>query len=345
MTGESVNNEVLVSGDELLETVRKALAKVDVRQDVAEHVAQGLVWTSLRGIDSHGVRLLPHYVEAVKKGRITPAPDTRFTQQAPAAGLLDADHTFGHFAGMQAMHKAMDLAQENGIAAVAVANSSHCGAMSWFCFEAAKRDMLGLAFTHATPRVQTPGSNRSYFGNNPVCLVAPMEKEEPFCFDAATSAITFNKVKSLAAAGLPVAPGLVSDAEGRETTDPSQAQQLQPIGGYKGFGLSMMADILCALLSGMPFGGHVSKMYGGDMSEKRRLGHFFCALNIAAFQDPVLFKRRLRDMAHEVRNEPALDPEKPVLVPGDPENAAFARRNAEGVPLPRHVYEAVMALV
>lgn len=100
--------------------------------------------------------------------------------------------------------------------------------------------MIGLAFTHATPRVKSPGSNRAFFGNNPVCMVAPMQGEAPFCFDAATSSITFNAVKATAAAGQRLSAGLVADAQGHETTDPSKAEQLMPIGDYKGFGLSMM---------------------------------------------------------------------------------------------------------
>lgn len=334
----------LIFADVLRELGRKALSAAGVREDIIESVVEGLVWTSVRGIDSHGIRLLPHYIAGVKGGRINPNPNMKFIQSAPAIGLVDADHTFGHAAGMKAMKHAVELARESGIAAVAVKNSSHCGAMSWFAHEAAYKGMIGLAFSHATPRVKSPGSNRSFFGNNPVCLVAPMQGEEPFCFDAATTGITFNAVKAAAAAGTKLPPGLVADAEGYETTDPARAEQLLPIGDYKGFGLSMMVDILCALLTGMPAGNKVSKMFGESMAQKRELGHFFCAINIASFLDPGIFAARLKQTAEAVRAEPALDPSKPVMVPGDPEKKAWQERTRRGVPVPGHVWEELIGL-
>ena len=236
------------------------------------------------------------------------------------------------------MKHAIELARESGIGAVSVSNSSHCGALSYFAHAAAEQDMIGMAFTHATARVKSPGSRRAFFGNNPLCLVAPMRDEAPFCFDAATTSITFNAVKAAAAAGKTLPPGLVADADGNETTDPTKAEQLLPIGDYKGFGLSMMVDILCAVLSGMPNGNNVSKMFGDPMSKKRELGHFFCAIRIDAFRDVEEFKAELQEMAERVRNEPATDPEiRRVMVPGDAEKKAYASLSELGIKVPPHI--------
>jgi len=335
------NQTIVVSADALRDSGKKALAAAHVREDIIDPVINGLIWTSLRGIDSHGIRLLPHYIAGVKGGRINPDPNMSFVRSSPAVGMVDADHTFGHASGMKAMGHAIELARESGMGAVGVQNSSHCGAMSWFAHAAAQQGMIGLAFTHATPRVKSPGSNRAFFGNNPVCLVAPMHDEEPFCFDAATTSITFNAVKAAAAAGKTLPPGLVADAQGIETTDPHRAEQLLPIGDYKGFGLSMMVDILCALLTGMPEGNKVSKMFGESMSKKRLLGHFFCAINIASFTDLNRFAARLKQMADNVRAEPALEPSRPVMVPGDPEKKAWAERMEKGVPVPGIVWHEI----
>lgn len=335
-----------IPADTLRQMAYDALARVGVREDVIQPVANGLVWTSLRGIDSHGIRLLPHYVEGVKGGRLNPDPEMAFERTAAATGTLDADHTFGHAAGVEAMKHAIDLARESGIGAVSVRNSSHCGALSYFAHAAAEQDMIGLAFTHATARVKSPGASRAFFGNNPLCLVAPMQGEAPFCFDAATTSTTFNAVKAAAAAGKSLPPGLVADAEGNETTDPTKAEQLLPIGDYKGFGLSMMVDILCAVLSGMPNGNNVSKMFADPMSEKRELGQFFCALRIDAFRDANTFKEELKDMAERVRNEPATDPEiRRVMVPGDPEKENWAARLSNGIPVALHDYHSIGALL
>lgn len=319
-----------------LSTVLKAAG---AREDIAEITAQGLVWASLRGIDSHGIRLLPHYVEGLLKGRINREPDVSFKAASPSTGLFDADHTIGHFAGIEAMKEAVKLARDAGSGWVAVANSSHCGAMSFFAHEAAREDMIGFAFTHATSRVRSSGGTRPFFGNNPVCCVAPMQNEGPFCFDAATTGTTFNEVKRCGECGEMLPSGLVADKDGRETTDPAKAEQLLPIGDYKGYGISMMVDILCGLLSGMACGPDVTKMYGSSMSEPRKIGHFFGAVRIDAFQPVDLFKARLQQLADAARAEPRLDMNQAVMVPGDPEKKNEAHRREKGIPVARHELE------
>lgn len=338
-------NVHFINQERLLEMCQNPLRKLNVREDIIESVSKGLVWTSLRGIDSHGVRLLPHYVACVKGGRLNPDPVLAFERTGASTGKLDADHTFGHAAGAEAMSHAINLADESGVGAVSVRNSSHCGALSNFGHLAAERDMIGMIFTHATSRVQTPGSNRAFFGNNPICLVAPMLGEDPFCFDAATTTITFNAVNAAASASEELAPGLVADSEGRDTTDPNQAQQLMPIGDYKGFGLSMLVDVLCAVLSGMPSGNKVSQMFKDPLSQKRYLGQFFCALRIDSFRPSDLFKRELKELADRVRAEPVKkESSGKILVPGDPEKITFRERSQSGVPIPPDVWAELIAL-
>jgi len=312
---------------------KAVLEAAGARCDVAEIVASGLAWASMRGIDSHGIRLLTHYVDGLRHGRINPNPNIKFNAVTASTGLFDADHTFGHYAGMKAIEEAVRIANKAGTGWVAVANSSHCGAMSYFAHVAARHDMIGFAFTHATARLRSPGGARPFFGNNPICCVAPMQDEGPFCFDAATTSITFNAVKRYAEGGKVLPSGLVADALGRDTTDPNRAEQLIPIGDYKGFGISMMVDLFCALLSGMAGGRDVSRMYGSSMSERRRIGHFFGAIRIDAFQPPHLFKSRLQEMANAVRVEPRINTERSVMVPGDPEKVNEAERKRNGIPM------------
>ncbi|MEK7287921.1 MAG: Ldh family oxidoreductase, partial [Elusimicrobiota bacterium] len=113
------------------------LIAAGVRVGISKDVANSLSQASLRGVDSHGVRLLPHYIEALRSGRINPNPELKFKKTATAAGVVDADHTFGHAAGAFAMRQAMQLAQKSGIGAVSVANSSHFGAAAYFTLIAA----------------------------------------------------------------------------------------------------------------------------------------------------------------------------------------------------------------
>ena len=132
--------------------------------------------------------------------------------------------------------------------------------------------------------------------------------------------------------------GSAADKYGNATTDPHKAAQLLPIGDYKGFGWAMMVDILSGLLSGMPVGRNISKMYG-DLSEKRLLGQFFGAIRIDVFQDPVIFKSRLQKLAEEIRNEPKINRDSENMAPGDPEKKMMSKRLKEGIPVNKHEME------
>lgn len=335
----STKNLFFLEAGYIIEYMKKVLTKAGVRDDVSCHVAEGLVQASLRGIDSHGIRLLPHYLMGVEGGRINKNPRFMFNKTSASTGKLDGDHTFGHAAGVEGMNKAIEMATEAGTGHVAVYNSSHFGAAAFFAFLAAKRDMIGMCFTNATPHVLTTGSNRAFFGNNPVCFVAPCEGEGPFCLDMATSAITFNRVLQHKESNSPIPPDSVADTDGNPTTDSEKAKYLLPIGDYKGYGLSMMVDVFCSLLSGMPCGQDVSEMYSGKMSERRCLGHFFMALRIDCFEDVSAFKQRMAGMMKALRSEPRRDKDIPVQVPGDPEKKIAEIRTKEGIPVSRQLLE------
>lgn len=331
---------VLVQAGKLQEFIKSVLLKAGVRSDVAEYVAEGLVQTSLRGVDSHGIRLLPHYLNGVKGGRINPNPNYKFKQTSPSTGLFDADHTFGHAAGMEAAKRAIELATEAGTGHIAIYNSTHFGAAAYYALEIAKHDMIGMIFTNTDALVKTYAGKRPFLGNNPICFAAPCEDEEPFCLDMATSVVTFNKIRQLREEKKPAPPGVGANKEGAETTDPNEIAMLLPVGGYKGYGLSMVVEILCGLFTGMPYGPHIPKMFEAPMSQKRFLGQFVIAMKIDCFQNKEVFKERLSAMMKELRNEPALDRNIPVQVAGDPEKKNYEERIKKGIPLKPSEYEA-----
>jgi LDH2 family malate/lactate/ureidoglycolate dehydrogenase len=313
--------------------VERALLKSGVEESGAKATAKGLWQASLRGVDSHGVRLLPHYLKGVKGGRINPSPEFRFEQTSPSTGQLDADHGFGHVAGIRAMHHAMDLAREAGSGHVSVGNSNHCGSMAYFALEACREDMIGTACTHATPKMRSANATTRFFGTNPVCMAAPMASEDPFCYDGATTLMSANKIKVYGERGLELPPGCGADEHGNETRIPDLVDQLLPMGGYKGFGIAMMVDIFCGLLTGMPDGDKVTDMFKDPMSQKRHLGQFYGALRIDVFENPERFKMRLQDMADRIRHQSRQDPDVAVQVPGDPEKAYQSDRMTHGLPI------------
>ena len=225
-----------------------------VNQDSIHHVVSSLIDTSLRGVDSHGINLFPHYCRELDAGRINKNPHFQINQTAVSTASMNADHGFGYHAGVVAMDKAIELAKNTGMGAVSVKDSSHFGAAAYFGLRAAEKDCLGFAFTNADDLVKAHGGKESFFGTNPICFTAPMNSEEPFCLDMSTSVVSWNKIQNYRQSNESIPLGWAFDENGCEVTDPHKAKTLNPIGGYKGFGLGAMVDILCALLADGPLG-------------------------------------------------------------------------------------------
>ena len=321
--------------------IREIFNKLEVDKVITDYAARGILHTSLRGVDTHGLRLLHHYVQGMKEGRINKKPNIKFTSNSIATSIMDADHSLGYSAGMIAMKKAIEIAKQFGIAAVSVKNSSHCGALSYYCEEAAKNDMIGMAFTHATSKLKTPNSKKEFFGTNPICFCAPMENNKSVCFDSAQSFISFHEVLDSRVEGRELKKNIAADEHGNLTDNPNQATQLIPIGDYKGFGYAMLVDILCGLLTGMNTGDKVTKMYA-PMNEKRFLGQFFMAIKIDVFEDINLFKKRLSNLCNRIHKLPSKDGK--IYIPGEKELEIFNDRIANGIPLSQSDFEKINML-
>jgi len=309
------------------------LCSLGVTEEAAYHVAESLVMTSLRGTDSHGINLFPHYVRAVKSGRINGQANLTITQTGDSTTRLDADHAFGHYAGSVAIAEAVKMALRTGVGAVSVSNSTHFGAAAYFALQATKHNCIGFAFTNADALVKAHGAREAFFGTNPICFAAPLECEEPFCLDMATSLVSWNKVLNFRNRNENIPPDWAYDKDGVPVVDPILAASLSAVGSYKGFGLGMMVDILCALLSGSPVSRDLLPMYDSPIEEKRRISHFFLALSICHFIDPAIFRVSLQALVDRVRALQPLSSNNSVMVAGDPEKSACALRSKSGIPI------------
>lgn len=334
----------IIKADEIEAFIKKVLLSENVLASVAASVAGGLVHASLRGVDSHGIRLFPHYLRALNAGRINPKPKYRFSKTSLSTGVLDADHTYGHAAGIEAVKKAIELANSAGSGHVSVKKSSHFGAASFYALEIVKHDMIGMSFTHADSLMLTYNSTRAFLGTNPLCFACPCEGEEPFCLDMATTMLNFNKVIQLRENKEPAPAGTGADIDGNETTDSEKIVNLLPIGQYKGFGLSLMIEVLCSILTGMPYGKEITSMYKDPIEKKRCLGHFFSAIRIDCFEEVNTFKKRMRQLLEDIRNQPRKYKDVVVQVAGDPEKTFFKKRSVEGIPVKLPDWEVFMEI-
>jgi ureidoglycolate dehydrogenase (NAD+) len=267
---------------------------------------------------------LPHYAARLRNGTVKARPNITARRTGPSAAIVEGDAGMGQLVAARAMHEAINLSRETGAGAVVARNSSHCGACAWFVEMAVKEGMIGIALTHTDSIMVPPGMKRIFLGSNPIAFGAPGEPE-PVIIDMSTTHVAWGKILVARQEGKPVPPDWGADADGKPTTDAQRVVGLAPTGGHKGYALAMMVEILCAQLASVPFGRHVTKMYG-ELDKPRNLGHFMLALDVGRFTNNREFGKRVADFVQEIHDEGA-------LAPGDPERLTAERRKREGIPL------------
>jgi ureidoglycolate dehydrogenase (NAD+) len=327
---------VRLLADALIPFIEALFERAGTDRASAEAAARACVDASARGYDTHGVRLVPHYLRGIAGGRINPRPRVSFTRSAAAIGHVDADDGLGHLASYRAIDEGIAIAREAGVAAVAVGRSSHHGATGCYTIEAARRGFAALGMTHADAIVVPHGGVRPFFGTNPLSFGLPVEGEEPLLLDMATSSIPLNRVLLRRATSTALPPDVAVDEDGVMTTDPHRAAAVLSLGGlnygYKGAGLACMIDLLCSAFTGMAHGFLAPAFGGPDFATPTRLGHFFVVLRPDLFQPPDRFRASVSAMLRDLRDQPA-QPGMRVMAPSDPEKAEARERAGSGIPL------------
>lgn len=322
--------------EEIRSFVSSCLEKAGADEPSTDAVTRSLVGASLRGVDSHGIRLLPHYVKALTGGRINGTPSLNFTRLSNSTGRLDADDGFGHLAGYRAIEEGIRLADKSGLGAVTVINSSHFGAAGSYALAAAESGYLALAISNSDKLVLPYDGVMPFHGTNPLSFAAPVPQSRPFLVDMATSAIPLNRVLQYQAINRPLPPHVAVDQNGCMTTDAGNAAALLPVGGadygYKGAALAALCEVLSSALSGMAFSHQLLSMAGPDYTSRRHLGHFFLVMKPAAFIEPELYREQMAAYLSDLRAQPAC-PGTRILAPGDREWDEETYRLDAGIPL------------
>lgn len=307
------------------------LRAVGMPDDNARLLADSLVQTSLWGVDSHGVARLTHYLERLSRGSIKARPRITLTRSGPCTAQVQADHGQGIIVAHRAMAEAVALAHENGIGAVGVTNSSHCGAMALYTRAAARQGLVALAFTHSDKMAAPHGGARAFFGTNPIAIAMPRAGGPELSLDMATTAIPWNRVMNARRTGDALPPDVALDQVGEPTRNADTARALRPLGGadygHKGYGLAMMVDLLCGPLHGNPLGPELSNMFS-ELDRPRELGAFFIVLDPARFAGGPMLAEGVARMAEALAREPGSP-----LLPGDPELRCELERRRNGIPV------------
>jgi len=298
----------------------------------------------LRGHASHGMIRIKDYFELWNAKRINVNPDITIVHESPSTAVVDGDNAVGMVAAHRSMEIAIEKAKKAGTGWVATRNSNHFGIAGYYSMMALKHDMIGICVTNANPLVAPTFSISRMMGTNPIAVAIPAMSHPPFVADFATTPVARGKLAVAEKKGEKVPFGFVQDTDGHPSDDPAilkQGGSMLTLGGdrihgsHKGFCLSSIVDIFCAVFSGANFGPFVppSVAYLPVLDKKvgKGTGHFFGAMRIDAFQPANEFKLKMDEWIETFRSAKPSGGEERVLIPGDPEREAEERIMKEGI--------------
>jgi LDH2 family malate/lactate/ureidoglycolate dehydrogenase len=338
-------DEILLPHSRLREIARRILEAAGASERGAALAADAMVAANLRGVDSHGVQLLDSYVKQIETGGIDGRAEGCVVSESGATMVYDGGNAMGHVVSDICCAHASRLARAHGLGMVVARGSNHFGAAAYWAQKLSEEGMIGIVMCNSSPRVPPWQGKEGRFGTNPLCVSLPVEPPDSWLLDMATTTVAANKIYNLVAkGGGTIPPGWAMDSDGVPTTDAQTAMAglLMPLGGYKGSGLAMMVEMLCAVLGG----GAMSTEVGGLYITDRPAGtsQMFLAIEAGRFMPPEQFAARVRQLvAHTKAVAPAQGFDE-VLVAGDPEWRSQQTRLAEGIPLAVDIWEKITAL-
>jgi LDH2 family malate/lactate/ureidoglycolate dehydrogenase len=321
-----------LSSEVLVRFAYDLLIAVKVPKHKAELVAKSLVAANLRGVDSHGLQLLPFYIEIISMGNIDIQTDGRIVSENGASLVYDAQNGIGQWISQICCDHAIRLGKAHGVSMVVARESNHFGAAAYWAQRMSAAGMIGIVMCNASPLVAPWQGKDQRFGTNPICMSVP--GADSWLLDMATTTVALGKILNAQFHGRTTIPeGWAMDSEGVATTDTQSALAglLMPLGGYKGSGLAMMAEILCAVLSG----GAMSTELGGIRvkGQPMRTSQMFLAIDVARFMPLEEFERRMRSLVEMVKSARVAKGFDEVLVAGEPEWRVEEQRRREGIPV------------
>jgi LDH2 family malate/lactate/ureidoglycolate dehydrogenase len=256
---------------------------------------------------------------------------------------VDGDNGPGQWIAVQAMELAIRKARQSGIGVVAVHRSNHFGAAGHYAWMAAREDLIGLCTTTSELDLAPTGGVTPTFGNNPLAVGIPAGRRDPIVLDISMSVVARGKIGLHVAEGRPLPPGWILDRFGRPSTDPLDlvAGLGVPIGGHKGYGLTLVMEVLAGVLTGAGFCWDHRRDHARPEEEPRDLGHFFLAINPELFMPIREFAARVDRMIEQTQSGERAEGVPEILLPGETEMRARARNLREGVPLMPSTYLAL----
>ncbi|TVX98589.1 Ldh family oxidoreductase [Paenibacillus cremeus] len=313
---------------------RHVFERAGVPHEAAVMVAESLVQADLRGVDSHGVVRTQIYLERLEKGMVNPLANVEVVSRFGATALVDGNNQYGAVAGNHALRTSLDIARDLGAGIVGVKNSNHFGTCAYYALKAIQQGFALMVMSNASQTMPPTGGVRPFLGTNPLAVGVPTG-DVPFILDMATSVVSRGKIIVAAQKGERIPLGWAVDKGGNPTTDAEAALEgsVLPLGGAKGYGISMFIDILSGVLTGAGFGKYVNNMYE-NWVDAQNVGHIFIAIDISRFISLEQFKSRMDQYIAEIKAEPRAEGIDEILVPGEIEQRLTESKRKTGITLP-----------
>lgn len=323
-----------VTGVELLARTADILAAAGVPRHSAGQAAAVLVECQRRGIDSHGIAHLPVYIRRMISGAIDAKAVSVMTETGPSSAVMDGGNALGVLVGIAAMEDACRRARACGIGACAVRNSNHFGAAAPLVGHAAHAGFIALAFSNAAPTMAPTGGRDAILGTNPLAAAFPRAGQPPMIIDMATSAVARGRLRKAALAKQTIPREWALDAAGQPTTDAEAglAGTVQPLGGAKGYALTLMVELLCTALSGGRAGFDVLNPHDPTPAAAG-VSHLFVAFDPQRFAGLDAAQSAVRALGDRIEASTAAVAGVAPRLPGARADLAAAAHDRDGIAL------------
>lgn len=318
----------------LVDYMERILAAAGTPADIAAVVAATLVDADLKGVESHGILRVPHYLELIERDYIKPGARPDLIRDAPALSVMDSNQGFGHFALRELCERTAAKAKATGIAFGGLINTTHTGRIGWFAERIAER---GLAIqimgggSHRLPEhtaVAPFGGADRTLGTNPLTLGWPGGRFGPIVADFSTSATAEGKVRFHREKGQALPPDWIVDRDGHPSTDPRDLYAggaIMPMGGHKGYGMALFNEFLGGVMLGPTYEANWSVII----------------IDVGAFADPESVRADAESLLARIKRSRPMPGHDAVLVPGEPETRTARRRSRDGIPITPSIWNRI----
>ncbi len=355
---ENTENQVFLRFKQIESFILDVMVGLGVPKKDATVIAEILVESDKRGIDSHGIGRLMLYYQRIKRGQINPVTNIIVERQTLGTARLNANNGMGHVAAKKGMQIAIEKAKICGIGMVTIGNSNHYGIAGYYSSMASKQGMIGMTGTNARPAIAPTGGVEPMLGTNAFTISVPTDWEFDWVADHATSTTQRGKIETYARLNRNIVPGWVVDENGIAITDSKKIlgllvdskAALTPLGGigtemggHKGYNYATWIEIMSSCLSNANFLKACSGIKNGKYVPYN-LGHFFIALDVEAFIDLDEFKKASGDLLRQLaasKKAPGVDH---IYIAGEIEYNKYKERLNTGVPITEETQRQILQM-